>query len=355
MKRTVLVTGGAGFIGSCFIRRLLQDKSTQIVNLDKLTYAATLGSVPNPPAGRYQLVEGDIGDRQLIEEVLQRYQPDWVVNFAAESHVDRSIENPESFVMTNVLGTFRLLEGTYSWWQRRAASAQQAFRFLHVSTDEVYGSLETKFGFREESPYAPNSPYSASKAAADHFVRAYFHTYGLPVLTVNSSNNYGPFQFPEKLIPLMILKALHGESLPLYGDGSQVRDWLFVDDHCSAIELVLEKGQVGEVYNVGGDGGRTNLQVVETICDVLDDQGPSLSSGSRRKLITFVTDRPGHDQRYVVDSSKLRRQTGWAPQQSFLLGLQQTVAWYSKHVEWVKEACGTQYNGQRLGLKPWDR
>ncbi len=350
MKRTVLVTGGAGFIGGCFIRRLLQVGTFQVFNIDKLTYAATRGSSPSLPAERYQLVEGDIGDRKLIVQLLEHHRPHWVVNFAAESHVDRSIENPEAFVMTNVVGTFRLLDCTYRWWQGLTPQDQQSFRFLHVSTDEVYGSLGTTGYFREDSPYAPNSPYAASKAASDHFVRAYYHTYGLPVLTTNCSNNYGPYQFPEKLIPLVTLNALQGKPLPVYGEGSNVRDWLFVDDHCAAIETVLERGQVGEVYNIGGSNERTNLQVVQAICDLVDELGPAFPGGPRRKLITFVTDRPGHDHRYAIDCSKLSRQLGWSPQETFQSGLRKTVAWYLANPDWVKEAYTNQYQGQRLGL-----
>ncbi len=353
MKRTVLVTGGAGFIGSCFIRQLLrQSDEVRIVNVDKLTYAATLSSVPDPPAERYQLVKGDIADQPLMRKLLELHRPDWVVNFAAESHVDRSIDSPETFVMTNVVGTFSLLDSSYRWWKELAPKVQDAFRFLHVSTDEVYGSLGATGYFREDTAYAPNSPYSASKAASDHFVRAYFHTYGLPVLTTNCSNNYGPYQFREKLIPLVTMNALQGKPLPVYGDGSNIRDWLFVEDHCAAIQCVLEKGRVGEVYNIGGNSERTNLEVVQTICDLVDELAPRSPSVSRRDLITFVTDRPGHDQRYAIDCSKLSQSLGWSPHETFQSGLRQTVAWYLDNATWVDAAFGNRYHGERLGLKP---
>ena len=352
LKRTVLVTGGAGFIGSCFIRQLFQQADdVRIVNVDKLTYAATRSSVPNPPADRYQLVEGDIADPQLIDSLLQLHRPDWIVNFAAESHVDRSIDSPEAFVMTNVVGTFRLLDSCRRWWKTLPLEDQTAFRFLHVSTDEVYGSLGPTGYFHEDTPYAPNSPYSASKAASDHFVRAYFHTYGLPVLTTNCSNNYGPYQFPEKLIPLVTLNALQGKPLPVYGDGSNIRDWLFVNDHCAAIRSVLENGRVGDVYNIGGNSERTNLEVVQTICDLVDELAPALPSGKRRELITFVTDRPGHDQRYAIDCTKLTQELKWSPRETFESGLRETVGWYLANTSWIEDAQGNQYRGERLGLK----
>ena len=350
MTRTVLVTGGAGFIGSCFIRQMLAETHDRIVNLDKLTYAGNLESIPNPAAGRYEFIHGDIGDAAAIAQVVERVQPDWIVNFAAESHVDRSIDGPEEFVVTNVLGTFRLLDATLAWWKTLDEQRQTAFRFLHVSTDEVYGSLGPEGYFTETTPYAPNSPYSASKAASDHFVRAYHHTYGLPVLTTNCSNNYGPYQFPEKLIPLMVLNAVERKPLPVYGDGSNIRDWLFVDDHCHAIHRVLEAGRIGEVYNIGGNSERTNLDVVHTICDSVDalrkDDGPS-----RRELITFVTDRPGHDRRYAIDCSKTQNELGWKQTETFESGLAKTVAWYLENDTWVERVTSGKYRRERLGLE----
>ena len=350
MTETVLVTGGAGFIGSCFIRQLLQQfPQTLIVNLDKLTYAATTTSVPKVPATRYRLVKGDIGDSSLVSKLLTEYQPRWVVNFAAESHVDRSIDHPDEFVMTNVVGTYRLLDSTLLWWQDLPEDRQRTFRLLHVSTDEVYGSLGASGLFLESTPYAPSSPYSASKAAADHFVRAYHHTYGLPVLTSLSSNNYGPYQFPEKLIPLMALKAAVGAPLPVYGTGRNVRDWLHVEDHCRALQRVLESGEVGQVYNVGGDSQRTNLQVVQTICDTLDELLGVPHSGSRRNLIEFVSDRPGHDWRYAIDCSRIKQQLGWSAERTFEAGLRETLVWYIDNPQWIEAARSGQDTGQRLG------
>ncbi len=351
MTATVLVTGGAGFIGSAFIRLMLAEvPDCVVVNLDKLTYAATRTSIPNAPTDRYRLVEGDIGDRELVRSLLDSDQPKWVVNFAAESHVDRSIDGPDAFVMTNVVGTFHLLDEVLRWWRESPQEQKRDFRFLHVSTDEVYGSLGPTGLFREDTPYSPNSPYSASKASSDHFVRAYHHTYGLPVLTTNCSNNYGPYQFPEKLIPLVTLNAIAGRPLPVYGDGSNVRDWLFVDDHCRALKVVLEQGKLGEVYNVGGSSERTNLQVVHAICDAVDSLTDPLSIGSRRNLITFVKDRPGHDQRYAIDCSKLQALTGWAASESFESGLRRTVRWYLENPVWIDEAMGKSYRGERLGV-----
>ena len=352
MTQTVLVTGGAGFIGSAFVRLLLaQNPSVRIVNLDRMTYAATRSSVPQQPPHRYRLVEGDIADRAHVQQLLREEQPQWIVNFAAESHVDRSIDGPEAFVATNVVGTFHLLDETLHWWRELTQEQRDQFRFLHVSTDEVYGSLgETGF-FTEVTPYAPNSPYSASKAASDHFVRAYHHTFGLPVLTTNCSNNYGPFQFPEKLIPLVTLNAIAGKQLPVYGNGSNVRDWLFVEDHCRAIATVLERGRMGEVYNVGGNCERTNLQVVEGICDTVDELCGTLPTGSRRSLIKFVADRPGHDQRYAIDCSKIKTDLGWEPAVDFQSGLRRTIQWFLDHSDWVQEARASTYDGERLGLK----
>ncbi len=336
MNDTVLVTGGAGFIGSCFIRQSLQQfPQSLIVNLDKLTYASTTTSVPTVPAERYRLVQGDIGDTALVSRLLAEYQPRWVVNFAAESHVDRSIDDPEQFVMTNVVGTYRLLNSTLRWWQTLPEDRQRAFRLLQVSTDEVYGSLGDCGLFREDTRYAPNSPYSASKAAADHFVRAYHHTYGLPVLTTSCSNNYGPYQFPEKLIPLVTLNAMVGKPLPVYGTGSNVRDWLHVEDHCRALQRVLEAGQVGQVYNVGGDSQRTNLQVVHKICDTLDELLGVPQAGPRRNLIEFVSDRPGHDWRYAIDCTRIKQELGWSAVHSFESGLRETLQWYIDNPQWV--------------------
>ena len=351
--QTILVTGGAGFIGSAFIRMLLASpQGCNLVNLDLMTYAATRSSIPGDASDRYRLVEGSIGDRELVAELLGDIQPAASVNFAAESHVDRSIDGPEAFVMTNVVGTFRLLDETLKWWRGCDERARERFRFLHVSTDEVYGSLGPEGYFVESTPYAPNSPYSASKASSDHFVRAYHHTYGLPVLTTNCSNNYGPYQFPEKLIPLVTLNAIAGKELPVYGTGSNIRDWLFVEDHCRAIWTVLQSGQIGEVYNVGGESERTNLQIVEAICDIVDDLCEPLASGaSRRSLIRFVKDRPGHDLRYAIDCSKIKQELGWCPSVQLEEGLRETIGWYLANAGWIEEARGSQYHGERLGLK----
>lgn len=325
----ILVTGGAGFIGSEFVRQWIALERSAVVNLDALTYAGNLDSltsVAHDP--RYFFVQGSIGDESLVRALLREHRPRAIVNFAAESHVDRSIDGPAAFVETNVVGTFRLLEEARHYWSDLPEQERRDFRFLHVSTDEVYGSLGPTGKFTETTPYAPNSPYSASKAASDHFVRAYHHTYGLPTLTTNCSNNYGPHQFPEKLIPLIILNCLEGKPLPVYGDGGQIRDWLYVADHCRAIRLVLERGQVGEVYNIGGDCEWTNLQVVQSICSLVDEACPALSHRPCESLINFVTDRPGHDCRYAIDFHKIREHLGWTPSVSFEQGLQQTIAWY---------------------------
>lgn len=348
--QTILVTGGAGFIGGNFVLHMLQAQDARIVNLDKLTYAGnpdTLASVRDDP--RHIFVQGDIGDADLVARLLREYQVDAVVNFAAESHVDRSIDGPAAFIETNVVGTFNLLDCTRDYWNGLDAHAKAAFRFLHVSTDEVYGSLGPTGAFTETTAYAPNSPYSASKAASDHLVRAWHHTYGLPVLTTNCSNNYGPFQFPEKLIPLMIAKAQAGEPLPIYGDGSNVRDWLYVEDHCRAIARVLAAGRPGEVYNVGGNSEKTNLQVVDTLCALLDAALPESPHRPHAQLKQFVTDRPGHDQRYAIDASKLQRELGWAPQESFETGLRKTLHWYLDHQDWVQRVMDGSYRGERLG------
>jgi dTDP-glucose 4,6-dehydratase len=348
--KTLLVTGGAGFIGGNFVHHVIRARDARVVNLDKLTYAGNLDTLAelggNP---RHVFVQGDIGDRSLVRRLLSDYEVDAVVNFAAESHVDRSIDGPAAFVETNVLGTFNLLDCARDYWSQLGLSGKQGFRFLHVSTDEVYGSLGPTGRFTESTPYAPNSPYSASKAASDHLVRAWHHTYGLPVLTTNCSNNYGPYQFPEKLIPLMILKALDGEGLPIYGDGGNVRDWLYVEDHCRAIWRVLEAGRPGEVYNVGGDSERTNLQVVDTLCDLLDDLVPASPHRPHAQLKRFVTDRPGHDRRYAIDASKLQTELGWRPEESFESGLRRTVDWYLNHRDWCARVMDGSYRGERLG------
>ncbi|WP_440222318.1 dTDP-glucose 4,6-dehydratase [Dokdonella sp. MW10] len=348
--KTLLVTGGAGFIGGNFVLDVLGLGGYRIVNLDALTYAGnpdTLASVD----GRddYRFVHGDIGDRERVAALLAEHRPDAIVNFAAESHVDRSIDGPAAFVQTNVVGTLALLECALAYWRGLPLDRQDGFRFLHVSTDEVYGSLGPVGRFTEESPYQPNSPYSASKAASDHLVRAFHHTYGLPVLTTNCSNNYGPFQFPEKLIPLMIQKALAGESLPVYGDGRNVRDWLYVVDHCRAILRVLEIGRVGEVYNVGGDAERENLHVVKTICALLDERVPLADGRRRESLVTFVKDRPGHDRRYAIDATKIRRDLGWRPSESFESGMARTVEWYLANADWVARVLDGTYRLERLG------
>jgi len=352
MMRTLLVTGGAGFIGGNYVLRCLsQDDGLRIVNLDLLTYAGNLDTL-RPLAGedRHIFVQGNIGDAGLVGELINRYKPDAIVNFAAESHVDRSIDGPGAFVETNVVGTLNLLQSALDWWKGRSDSGKDSFRFLHVSTDEVYGSLGATGAFHETTAYAPNSPYAASKASSDHLVRAFQHTYGLPTLTTNCSNNYGPYQFPEKLIPLIILNALQLKALPVYGDGLQVRDWLFVNDHVDAINTVLARGREGEVYNIGGLSERTNMQVVEAICDALDERRPEPSFGSRRQLIEHVTDRPGHDRRYAIDCQKVMSETGWKPAVDFETGLQRTVDWYLENSTWVERVRDGSYQGERLGL-----
>jgi dTDP-glucose 4,6-dehydratase len=349
--RPILVTGGAGFIGGEFVRQWIADEASPVINLDKLTYAGNLESLAmvadNP---RHIFVQGDIGDSECVRQLLQRHRPRAIINFAAESHVDRSIDGPAAFVETNVLGTFRLLEEARTYWKSLPESEQQEFRFLHVSTDEVYGSLGPTGKFTETTPYAPNSPYSASKASSDHFVRAYHHTYGLPTLTTNCSNNYGPFQFPEKLIPLMILNCLEGKPLPVYGDGAQIRDWLYVGDHCRAIRAVLSRGRLGEVYNVGGDSEKKNLDVVTAICAAVDALRPGLPHTPCTSLITYVKDRPGHDRRYAIDFSKIQDELGWRPSLSFEEGITQTVSWYLDHAEWVANIASGGYRRARLGL-----
>ena len=349
--RTLIVTGGAGFIGGNYVlRSLANDPELRIVNIDALTYAGNMDTLaPLRDDPRHVFVRGDIRDPALLPGLFERHAPDGVVNFAAESHVDRSIDGPAEFIQTNIVGTFNLLESALAWWKMQAGERREAFRFLHVSTDEVYGSLGDTGLFEESTPYAPNSPYAASKASSDHLVRAYHHTFGLPTLTTNCSNNYGPFQFPEKLIPLMVLNALERKPLPVYGDGRQVRDWLFVLDHVDAINAVLAKGRPGEVYNVGGNSERTNMQVVEAICDIVDERRPD-GRGSRRELIEHVADRPGHDRRYAIDCSKLMDELGWRQTVDFEAGLARTVDWYLENPEWIARVRDGSYQGERLGL-----
>ena len=346
---TWFVTGGAGFIGGNFVLDAVR-RGVKVVNLDALTYAGNLDTLQSLQGdARHVFVHGDIGDAALVSGLLAEHRPDAVINFAAESHVDRSIGGPTAFVQTNVVGTLSLLEHARDYWRSLEGDAASGFRFLHVSTDEVYGSLGDTGKFTEATPFAPNSPYSASKAASDHLVRAFHHTYGLPVLTTNCSNNYGPYQFPEKLIPLMIAKALAGEPLPVYGDGRNVRDWLFVEDHCSAIRRVLEAGDVGETYNVGGDAERQNLEVVRTLCALLDQRRPPSDGRKRESLITFVKDRPGHDRRYAVDASKLKNALGWAPAVTFEEGMARTVDWYLDNQPWVDRVLDGSYRLERIG------
>jgi dTDP-glucose 4,6-dehydratase len=333
----ILVTGGAGFIGSNFVLGWFAQSEEPVVNLDQLTYAGNLENLVTLKTNPHHIfVQGDIGDAALLGKLLAQHRPRAVVNFAAESHVDRSIHGPEDFIQTNIVGTFHLLEAVRAYWSGLAEAEKSAFRLLHVSTDEVYGSLaKDDPAFSETNRYEPNSPYSASKAASDHLVRAYHHTYGLPVLTTNCSNNYGPYHFPEKLIPLMIVNALAGKSLPVYGDGQQIRDWLYVKDHCSAIRCVLAKGKVGEVYNVGGWNEKANLDIVHTVCALLDELRPRTDQKSYREQITFVTDRPGHDRRYAIDARKIERELGWKPAETFDTGIRKTVQWYLDNQDWV--------------------
>ena len=336
--KTYIVTGGAGFIGSNFVLAERRDGEARIINLDLLTYAGNpinLESLESDPD--YIFVQGDIRDRDLVKGILEKHRPCAVVNFAAESHVDRSIDGPDDFIQTNVVGTFHLLEEVRRYWESLSGEDKDSFRFLHVSTDEVYGSLVPEdLPFQEQTPYAPNSPYSASKAASDHLVRAYHHTYGLPTVTTNCSNNYGPRQFPEKLIPLIILNALNGKSLPIYGDGQNIRDWLYVEDHCEALHLVLERGRTGEMYNIGGRCEKTNLEVVHTVCNLIDEILPGSSYVPHNSLITFVKDRPGHDRRYAIDASKIENELGWSPKETFETGLEKTIKWYLENTNWVE-------------------
>ncbi len=345
MEATILVTGGAGFIGSNFILQWMARERARVVNLDKLTYAGNLRNLEQISSdARYQFVHGDIVDRELVSSLLARHCPRALVHFAAESHVDRSIRGPDDFIRTNVQGTFSLLEEAKDYWVGLPECEKAAFRFLHISTDEVYGSLGPDDSpFSETTGYAPNSPYSASKAASDHLVRAYYKTYGLPTLTTNCSNNYGSYQFPEKLIPLIILNACSGKALPVYGDGQNVRDWLFVEDHCQALRTVLERGKAGESYNIGGGEGRHNLEIVEMMCSILDDLRPRDPVVPHRKLITFVKDRPGHDRRYAIDYQKIEGALGWKPRETFESGIRKTIRWYLEHEAWVNEVTTGSY------------
>ena len=349
---TILVTGGAGFIGSNFVHSLRSRSSVKIVNLDQLTYAGnliTLAGLETDP--QHIFIQGDIGDRELVDGLLTLYQPQAIINFAAETHVDRSIDSPASFVETNVNGTFNLLESTRSYWGKLDNDRRSAFRFLHISTDEVFGSLEpTDPAFSETTPYAPNSPYSASKASSDHFVRSYFHTYGLPTLITNCSNNYGPYQFPEKLIPLTILNGIAGKPLPVYGDGQNIRDWLYVGDHCNAIELVLDNGTPGETYNIGGAAEQSNIWLVTKLCEILDEFLPNSPHCPHDRLINYVTDRPGHDRRYAIDFSKIQHNLGWQPIEDIESGLRKTVRWYIDNQSWCQAVTANKYDLQRLGV-----
>ncbi len=352
MKIKYFVTGGAGFIGANFIHYIIgEEPDARVLNLDKLTYAGnpdSLKSLDSNP--RYHFRQGDICDPKLVEDLLVEFQPTVIVHFAAESHVDRSIDGPDEFINTNILGTYNLLKQARKLHEGLSKDQKGNFRFLHVSTDEVFGSLGDSGCFSEETPYAPNSPYSASKASSDHLVRAWFHTYGLPVLTTNCSNNYGPYQFPEKLIPVIVFNALDGKPLPVYGDGSNIRDWLYVEDHCRAIHRVIQKGETGETYNVGGHNEKTNLEVVHTICGLLDEFRPK-PSGSYADQITFVKDRPGHDKRYAIDAGKIGRELDWRPLESFESGFRKTVQWYLDNTEWVKKILDGDYRLERIGLE----
>ncbi|MDA5192513.1 dTDP-glucose 4,6-dehydratase [Govanella unica] len=341
---SILVTGGAGFIGSNFIIEWLQQSPSRVINVDKLTYAGNLQNLSClAETEPHIFCHGDIADQGFIESLLTEHKPTAIINFAAESHVDRSIHGPGDFIQTNVVGTFNLLQATRNYWEKLEGEDKATFRFLHVSTDEVYGSLAPQDpAFCETTAFAPNSPYSASKAASDHMVRAWHHTYGLPVLTTNCSNNYGPFQFPEKLIPLMIINALNGKPLPIYGDGLNVRDWLYVKDHCAAIRVVLDKGRLGETYNIGGYNEKTNIEIVTTICDILDDLQPN-PAGSYKRLITYVTDRPGHDRRYAIDAQKMKNELGWTPDDTFETGIRKTIEWYLNNLTWLESVTSGDY------------
>ena len=349
--KTLMITGAAGFIGSALVRQLIAETETTIVNVDKLTYAgnlATLGDALNNPRHHFEQV--DICDAAVIKSLFDKYQPDAVMHLAAESHVDRSIEGPAAFIETNIVGTYTLLEAARQYWSALSGDKRDKFRFHHISTDEVYGTLGAEGLFTEETAYAPNSPYSASKASSDHLVRAWHHTYGLPTLMTNCSNNYGPYQYPEKLIPLMILNAIEGKPLPVYGRGDNIRDWLYVDDHARALRVVLEQGKVGECYNIGGHNEKTNLEVVKTICAYLDERLPDSPHAPHEKLISFVEDRPGHDQRYAIDASKIQRELGWTPRETFDTGLKKTIDWYIENAETWKQTTSASYQRERLGL-----
>ena len=349
MKK-ILVTGGAGFIGSALVRHLINNTDHTVINVDALTYAGNLESLaPVSGNSRHIFEQVDIRDRAELDRLFQQHQPDAVMHLAAESHVDRSIDGPAEFIQTNIIGTYNLLEAARSYWNSLQSQQKEAFRFLHVSTDEVYGSLGESGFFTETTPYQPNSPYSASKASSDHLVRAWHHTYGFPVLTTNCSNNYGPYQFPEKLIPLMILNALEGKALPIYGKGDNIRDWLYVDDHVRALLTVLEKGRLGETYNIGGHNEKTNLEVVKTLCALLDELKPNSPHAPHENLITFVTDRPGHDQRYAIDATKMAQELGWRPQETFETGLRSTVDWYLNNATWCQHVQDGSYQRERLG------
>jgi dTDP-glucose 4,6-dehydratase len=348
MSKTLLVTGGAGFIGSALIRYALANTTYRVVNVDKLTYAGNLESLPNADKNpRYIFEQTDICDKAALERVFQTHNPDAVLHLAAESHVDRSIDGPGAFIQTNVIGTFTLLDAARNYWK---GSNKSDFRFLHVSTDEVYGSLGETGYFTEETPYDPRSPYSASKASSDHLVKAWFHTYGLPIVVTNCSNNYGPYQFPEKLIPTVILKSLRGESIPVYGDGGAIRDWLFVDDHVRAILAALEKGRVGETYNIGTNAEKTTVQMVDAITTLLDELVPDSPHKPHKSLMKFVTDRPGHDRRYAIDASKIKNELGWSPQESFETGMRKTVQWYLSNREWCERILSGKYRLERQGV-----
>jgi len=349
----ILVTGGAGFIGSALIRHLIRDTGHHVLNLDKLTYAGNLESLTEVDSSdRYRFLQADIADRDRVAEALLEFQPDAIMHLAAESHVDRSIDGPAEFIQTNIVGTYQLLEATRAYWQSLPTERRDAFRFHHISTDEVYGDLHGVDDlFTETTPYAPSSPYSASKASSDHLVRAWQRTYGLPVLITNCSNNYGPYHFPEKLIPLVILNALDGKPLPVYGDGSQIRDWLFVEDHARALFKVVSEGKVGETYNIGGHNEQKNIEVVRGICALLEELAPGKPAGLARyeDLITFVKDRPGHDLRYAIDASKIERELGWVPEETFQTGLRKTVQWYLNNLEWCRRVQDGSYQRERLG------
>ena len=349
-KGTILVTGGAGFIGSAVVRQLLAEGASKVVNLDKLTYAANLASIPGAETNsRYVLETVDICDAAEVARVFTRHAPDAVMHLAAESHVDRSIDGPGAFIHTNVIGTFNLLQSALKHWRDLTGPAKDAFRFLHVSTDEVYGSLGATGAFTEQTRYDPHSPYSASKASSDHLARAWCDTYGLPVIVTNCSNNYGPYQFPEKLIPLMVLKAMRGEKLPVYGKGDNIRDWLYVEDHAAALRLAVSRGRPGETYNIGGRAEMQNIEVVRTICKLVDELRPG--NRPREELITYVADRPGHDQRYAIDASKIERELGWKPSLTFDTGIRHTVEWYLSEESWWRPILDGRYQGDRLGLK----